>query len=196
MKIMKNVIKNALLVSFLSIGFMMGATEDLDVKVLENQNLKVELNRGEKGDILLLKNTFGKVLFKDSIGKMGAYEKIFNLELVPNGFYYLNLNKKGSLHITSVKKTENGLEIDELSRFVFKPCFEIEKSKVRIFLSNPKQITAVMKVYDSKGVLVGNLKSRDLIIKRTLDFSDVPSGIYNVETIIDGQKFYNELKIG
>ncbi|MFN4764134.1 hypothetical protein ACKGJN_13475 [Gillisia sp. Q332] len=193
---MKNVFKNALLVLFLSIGFMMGAAEDLDVKVLDGQNLKVELNRGEKGDILLLKDTFGKVLFKDSIGKMGAYEKIFNLELVPNGIYYLNLDKKGSLLITSIEKTENGLEIDELSGFVFKPCFEIEKRQVRVFLSNPGQIIAEMKVYDSKGILVGKLKSRELTIKKTLDFYDVPSGIYNVEIIIDGQKFYKALKIG
>lgn len=193
---MKNVFKNALLVLSLSMGFMMEAAEDLDVKVLDNQNLKVALNMGEKGDVLLLKDSFGKVLFKDSIGRMGSYEKIFNLELVPVGIYYLNLDKDNSLLVTTIKKTENGLEINKSSDFIFKPCFEIENRQVRFFLSNPKKMKAEMKVYDSKGILVGNLHSRELVLKRTLDFSNVSSGIYSVEITIDDQKFFTELKIG
>ncbi len=192
---MENVFKKALLVLTLSTGFMMEATEDLDVRVVDNQNLKVELNKGEKGDILLLKDIFGKVLFKDSIGRRVSYKKLFNLELVPNGIYYLNLDKEGSLLVTSIKKTENGLEIDKSSRFVFKPCFEIENRQVKFFLSNPKKMNAKMKVYDSNGVLVGNLSSRELVLKKTLDFSNVPSGIYSVEITIDDQKFFKELKI-
>ncbi|MFO7721240.1 MAG: T9SS type A sorting domain-containing protein [Gillisia sp.] len=193
---MKNVFKNSLLVVFLSIGFMMGAAEDLDVKVVDNQNLKVALNRGEKGDVLLLKDTFGKVLFKDSIGEMVSYKKTFNLELVPEGIYYLNLDKNGSLLVTAIKKTQNGLEIDKSSGFVFKPCFEIENSQVRLFLSNPKKMKAEMKVYDSNGILVGNLHSKELVLQKTLDFSRVPSGTYSVEITIDGQIFFKELKIG
>ncbi|CAM4133194.1 T9SS type A sorting domain-containing protein [Gillisia limnaea] len=192
---MKNEFKNALLVLALCIGFMMEAAEDLDVKVLDNQNLMVAINRSDKGDVLLLKDTFGKVLFKDSIGKMEPYQRTFNFELVPNGIYYLNLDKEGSLLVTTIKKTENGLEIDELSGFVFKPCFEIEKRQVRLFLSNPKKMKAVMKVYDSNGVLVGNLYSRELVIKKTFNFSHVPSGIYRVEIKIDDQKFFKELEI-
>lgn len=192
---MKNVFQNVLLVLSLCIGFMMEAAEDLDVKVLDNQNLKVAINRSDKGDVLLLKDSFGKVLFKESIGKMEPYQRTFNLELVPKGLYYINLDKEGSLHVTTVKKTENGLEIDELSGFVFKPCFKIGKNQVRLLLSNPKKMKAEMKVYDYNGFLVGNLGSREPVLRKTLDFSHVPSGIYKVVITIDNHKFYKELEI-
>lgn len=192
---MKNVFKNAFLVLSLCTGFLMEAAEDLDVRVLDNLNLKVAINSSEVGDILLLKDTYGKVLFTDSIGEMESYQKTFNLELVPNGVYYLNLDKENSLLITTIKKTDNGLEIDELSGFVFKPCFQVEDRLVKLFLSNPKQLKAEMKVYDSNGILVGDVKSNELTVKKTFDFSQVPSGNYKVEIKIDGQKFFKELEI-
>lgn len=193
---MKNVLKNALLVLSLCTGFLMEAAENLDIKVLNGQNLKVELIKGDKGDVLLLKDSFGKVLFRDSVGKTATYQKVFNLELVPSGIYYLNLDKESSLLVTLVKKTENGLEINNLSEFVFKPCFKIENKQVKVLLSNPKELKAEMKVYDSNGTLVGSLNSKDLVVYKTLDFSKVPSGTYTVETKIDGQEFKTKLEIG
>lgn len=192
---MKNVFKNALLVVSLCIGFMMEAAGDLEVKVLDARNVKVALNRTEKGDILLLKDAFGKVLFKDSIGRMESYQRTFNLELVPRGIYHLHLDKENSLLVKTIKKTKNGLEIDDLSGVVFKPCFKIENRRVRFFLSNPKKMNAEMKVYDPYGIPVGNLRSRELVLKKTLDFSQVPSGTYRVEIKIDDQEFFKELKI-
>lgn len=186
---MKNVFKNALLVLSLCTGFLMEAAGDLDVKVVDRLNLKIEINRGDKGDVLLLKDTFGKILFKDNVGKMVSYRKIFNLELVPNGTYYLNLDKEASLLVTMIKKTENGLEIDKLSGFVFKPCFEIENKQVRMFLMNPKKMKAEMNVYDFNGILVGNLHSREMVVKKTLDFSSVPSGIIPLRSQLTVRNF-------
>ena len=77
---MKNAVKFSLLVILLHTGFMMEAAEDLDIKVLDSQNLMVELNSGSKGNVLLLKDKFGKVLFKDSITTNSTYQKTFNLE--------------------------------------------------------------------------------------------------------------------
>lgn len=192
---MKNVFKIALLVLSLCTGFLMEAAENLDVKVLGNLNLKVAINSSEKGDVLLLKDTFGKVLFKDNIARMERYQRTFNFELVPKGMYYLNLDKENSLLITTIKKTDDGLEIDELSGFVFKPCFQVEDRLVKLFLSNPKELNAEIKVYDSNGILVGGVKSKKLTVKKTFDFSSVPSGNYRVEIKIDGQKFFKKLEI-
>lgn len=192
---MKNVFKNALLILSLSTGYWMEAAEDLNVKVLDSQNVKVELKNGDKGDVLLLKDIYGNVLYQDSLNLVNSYEKTFNLELVPKGIYYLSLDQKGSLLVTTIRKTEKGLEVDGFSDFTFKPCFETKSKEVRMFLNNPGELKTTLKVYDPFGILVGKMESKELVVKRTLDFSQVPSGNYIVEVEIDDQKFTNELEI-
>ncbi len=186
---MKNVFKVTLLVILLNTGFMMEAAEDLDIKVLDSQNLMVELNSGSQGNVLLIKDKFGKVLFRDSITSSSTYHKTFNLELVPNGIYYLNLDNESRIQTTAIAKTNSGLEIEKESRFVFKPSFKIKDKQIRVLLTNPEQKKTFLNIYDSSGILVGNLYSKELVLKKTLDFSNVPSGKYRIEIEINGQNF-------
>ena len=192
---MKNAVKFSLLVILLHTGFMMEAAEDLDIKVLDSQNLMVELNSGSKGNVLLLKDKFGKVLFKDSITTNSTYQKTFNLELVPNGIYYLNLDNESRIQSTVIAKTNYGLEIEKESGFVFKPLFKIKDKQVRLLLSNPEQRKTFLKVYDSSGILVGNLSSKEVELRKTLDFSHVPSGKYKIVIEINGQNFTKEVNL-
>jgi hypothetical protein len=192
---MKNAVKISLLVLLLNTGFMMEAAEDLDIKVLDSQNLMVELNSGSQGNVLLIKDKFGKVLFRDSITTNLAYQKTFNLELVPNGIYYLNLDNESRIQITAIAKTNSGLDIEKESGLVFKPLFKIEDKHVRLLLSNPEQKKTSLKVYDAHGILVGNLKSKEVVLKKTLDFSNVPSGKYWIEIQSNGQNFTKEVNL-
>jgi hypothetical protein len=192
---MKNVFKVTLLVILLNTGFKMEAAEDLDIKVLDSQNLMVELNSGSKGNVLLLKDKFGKVLFRDSITTNSFYNKTFNLELVPNGIYYLNLDNESRIQTTIIAKTNSGLEIEKESGFVFKPLYKIEDKLVRILFTNSEQKKTFLKVYDSSGILIGNLTSKEVVLKKTLDFSNVPSGKYRIEIGINGQNFTKEVNL-
>jgi len=110
---MKNALKISLLVLLLNTGSMMQAAEDLDIKVLDSQNLRVELNGGSQGNILLIKDKFGKVLFRDSITTNLTYQKTFNMELVPNGIYYMNLDNESRIQTTVIVKTNSGLDIEK-----------------------------------------------------------------------------------
>lgn len=190
---MKNAVKISLLVILLNTGFMMEAAEDLGIKVLDSQNLMVELNSGSKGNVLLLKDKFGKVLFRDSITTNATYQKTFNLELVPNGIYYLNLDNEYRIQTTVIAKANSGLEIEKESGFIFKPSFKIKDKQVRVLLTNPEQKKTFLKVYDSSGILVGNLTSKESVLKKTIDFSNVPSGKYRIEIGINGQNFKKEV---
>jgi sRNA-binding regulator protein Hfq len=192
---MKNAVKISLLVILLNTGFMMEAAEDLGIKVLDSQNLMVELNSGSQGNVLLLKDKFGKVLFKDSITTNSTYHKTFNLELVPNGIYYLNLDNESRIQTTVIAKTNYGLEIEKESGFVFKPIFKIKDKQVRVLLTNPEQKKTFLKVYDSYGILVGNLNSKEAVLRKTIDFSNVPSGKYRIEIGINGQNFTKEVNL-
>lgn len=192
---MKNAIKFSLLVILLNTGYTMEAAEGLDIKVLDGQNIIVELNGGSKGNILLLKDEFGMVLFKDSITTNSSYRKAFNLELVPNGIYYLNLDNRSGIQTSVISKTNYGLEIEKEFGLVFKPFFKIINKQVRVLLTNPEESETFLNVYDSSGILVGNIKSKEMMIKKTLDFSNVPSGKYRIEIEINGQKFTEEVNL-
>jgi hypothetical protein len=192
---MKNVINLSLLVILLSTGFVMEAAEDLGIKVLDNQNLMVDINIGSQGNVLFLKDEYGKVLFKDSITTNLSYQKTFNLELVPNGIYYLNLANDKRIQTTTIAKNNFGLEIEKDRRFVFKPLFEIKDKKVRLLLSNPAENKTFLKVLDEDGILIGELNSKDIVLKKTLDFSKVPSGKYSIEIESNGQFFTKKVNL-
>jgi hypothetical protein len=190
---MKNALKISLLVLLLNTGSMMQAAEDLDIKVLDSQNLRVELNGGSQGNILLIKDKFGKVLFRDNITTNLSYQKTFNMELVPNGIYYMNLDNESRIQTTVIVKTDSGLDIEKESSFVSKPSFEIKDKQIRVLWTNSLEKKTVMNIYDSSGILVANLDSKELVLKRTLDFSNVPSGKYRIEIEVDGQNFTKEV---
>jgi len=192
---MKNALKISLLVILLNTGFMMEAAEDLGIKVLDSQNLMVELNSGSKGNVLLLKDKFGKVLFRDSITTNLSYQKTFNMELVPNGIYYMNLDNEYRTQTTVIVKTNSGLDIEKESSFVSKPSFKIKDKQIRVLLTNPEQRKTFLKVYDSSGILVGNLTGKEVVLKKTLDFSNVPSGKYRIEIGTNGQNFTKEVNL-
>lgn len=191
---MKNVVKFFLVAMLLNTG-VMEASENLDIKVLDSQNLLVELNSGSTEDVLLIKDKFGKVLFKDIIPTNSTYQKTFNLELVPNGIYHLNLDNESRIQTTVIVKTNSGLEIEKKSEFVFKPWFKIKDKLVRVQLTNPEQTKTFLNVYDSSGILVGNLNSKEVVLKKTLDFSKVPSGKYRIVIDSNGQKFTKEVNL-
>jgi hypothetical protein len=190
---MKNALKISLLVLLLNTGSMMQAAEDLDIKVLDSQNLRVELNGGSQGNILLIKDKFGKVLFRDSITTNLTYQKTFNMELVPNGIYYMNLDNESRIQTTVIVKTNSGLDIEKESSFVSKPRFEIKDKQIRVLWTNSLEKKTVMNIYDSSGILVANLDSKELVLKKTLDFSNVPSGKYRIEIEVNGQNFTKEV---
>jgi hypothetical protein len=173
----------------------MEAAEDFDIKVLDSQNLMVELKSGSKGDVLLLKDQFGKVLFKDVITSNSTYQKTFNLHLVPNGIYYLKLDNESIIQTTVIAKSNSGLEIEKGSEIVLKPIFKIKDKQVRVLLSNPEQYKSFLKVYDASGILMANLNSKDVEFKKILDFSNVPSGKYRIEIEINGQNFTKEVNL-
>jgi len=66
---------------------------------------------------------------------------------------------------------------------------------VRILFANFEQNKTFLKVYDSSGILIGNLNSKEVVLKKTLDFSNVPSGKYRIEIGINGQNFTKEVNL-
>lgn len=190
---MKNVLNLAVLLLMVS---EVKAADGFDVKVSNDRTLIVQLEKGEKGAILSFLGKDGEVLFKDSLLLNDVYRKTFNLEVIPNGVYYLSLEKENSILTTEVTKTSAGLELTgKSSKIIFKPRFKVEKDLVRVFLTNPAKTEASFKVYDRGGTLLDTVLYKDLVVSKTFDFSKLPNGMYYITVKVDGRSFYKEIEI-
>lgn len=194
---MKNVFKFLVVVVLLLANVEVKAADGFDVKLSNNQILTVELAEGEKGAILFFQDKKGEILFKDNHLLNDNYKKTFNLEVIPNGVYFLILEKENSIQTTEVTKTVSGIELTgNSSKTIFKPQFKVEKNLVKIFLTNPAMKEASFEVYDKKGFLVNTITYDDLVVNKTFDFSKVPAGKYTITVKVEGRSFTKEVNVG
>ena len=52
-----------------------------------------------------------------------------------------------------------------------------------------------MKVYDGEGHLIMDIKEKDLVFKKTLDFTDVPTGQYSINIKNKDKSYFENLNI-
>lgn len=190
---MKKVINIILVTVGLTFGNAAYAAGELDLMIKENKTLVVNLDDVERGDLLFLTNKAGEILFKDSILLDEPYSKSLNMEIVPRGTYYLNLEKEDHIQTSVIEKTEQGIVIrDDFRRTFFKPCFKEEGRQVIVFLTNPGESLTRLEVKDAQGTLVANERDSKYNFIRVLDFSEVPSGDYTI-SIHNGDKLYERV---
>ncbi len=194
---MKKTIKNLLFVLMMLLAGFVNAADNLDLKVNDQQNLIVELEEIEDGTILSLMDTEGEILFKNRFFEERSYKKVLDLASLPEGVYMLKLDKKYSLSTSIIHKKGEEIIIDKNAyEFVFKPSFEVSGDEVAFFLANPASKKVIVEILDKDGKLVGSTTSREYVIKRILDFSNVNSGEYFVKVKIGKEKFTQKLNVG
>lgn len=190
---MKKVINVIFLLAGLTVGNAIYAAGEVDLMIKENKTLIINLNDVEKGDLLSFTNKAGEILFKDSLLPNGSYSKSLNLEIVPRGIYYLNLEKGDHIQISVIEKTEGGIVIkDDFRRTLFKPCFKEEGKLVTVFLTSPRKAVTLLEVRDAQGTLVANERDSKYNFTRTLDFSEMPSGDYTI-SVRNGDRIYERV---
>ncbi len=185
-----------MLVILFTTSLRLGAAENFEVRISENQLLLVEFENVEPGSILSFQDISGEILFRDSLLPNEPYRKTLNLELVPEGVYHLNLNMENSITTTMITKGKNGLEITgENSKTIFQPLYKIEGKTVKIFLTNPEMKKANFSIYDSREALVTTISFSDQTIRKTLDFSRIPAGEYTINVQLENRYFDRKIRI-
>ncbi len=193
---MKNVFRLALLV-FLLISGGAKAADELDVKVTEKKTITIELDNLTTGAVLLLQGKNGEILFRDSVQAQRSYKRTLDLEVIPNGEYLVSLERENSVLTKKVVKSIGGVELNgDASQIIFKPCFKVMEREVQVFLTNPGKKTSYFHVYDSIGDLVTTVTNRGSVIRKSLDFSQVPAGEYTIKVRVGERTFTKSVKMG
>ena len=194
---MKKTFRNLLVVLFFVVTFKTSANDGLDLKVNNEQGLIIEVQSNHQGAELILKDEQGEIVFKDFVSHKDNYTKILDFKNLPQGDYTFILDKQFSISTSVIKKKEENIEIDpESFNLIFKPLYRNDKGRVLLYLANPEENKVEIKIFDKFGVLVGEIKCKDVVVKRTLDFSEVPAGIYTVKIKTKTSNFSNTLVVG
>lgn len=193
---MKNVFKLSLLVLLLVTG-RAKAADELEVKVTEKRTLTIELDNITIAAVLQLQGRKGEILFRDSLQSQGYYQRTFDLEVIPNGVYLVSLENENRVLTREVVKSIHGVELSgNPSETIFKPCFKVLESQVHVFLTNPGKKIAYFDVYDERGDLVTTITNRGSVIRKKLDFSQVPGGEYIIKVRVGEHTFSKNVKLG
>ncbi len=194
---MKKAFRKLIVALVFTAGFVANASDGLDLKVNEKQNLIVEVQGIEQGAILSILGENEEIVFKDRLSNNNSYSKIFDFNSLADGTYTIVLDKEFSISTSTISKTGKILSVDTNAyRFDFKPLYRISEDVVSIYLANPDENKVEIEIFDKFGESVGKVKATDLVVKRKLDFSDAPSGSYTVKIKTKTNTFSKPINVG
>ncbi|MDT0685615.1 hypothetical protein [Autumnicola psychrophila] len=193
---MKNVIRLSVVTFLLCMSLQVSAAEGLAVKVSE-ESIVVEVGNSVKGATLTLKDIHGAILFKDGLMDGKSYNRDLSFEDVPEGIYYLHFEDDFHIYTKKITKSKEGLFIEaKASGIVFKPLFRVDDRKVKFSLPNPEGSHTEVRIYDASGELMLTMVSKDTFVAKTLDFSKVSAGEYEIEVETKNNTFRKVMKLG
>jgi hypothetical protein len=193
---MKNVIKNT------KKGIMMVALLATVLGFANNSNSLIKrdarktalvLENVKEGNLLVIKDNYGIILYKESIKVNGIYKKGFDLTALPDGDYAFELEKDFEIKTIPFKVESNTVSFNkEDEATYFKPFITQEKDLVFLTKLNLSKALTKINVY---AVYDGNLKLRH---SETIENTKViekafklEKGIYKIE-IHSGNKEYTK----
>lgn len=194
---MKKTIKNLTIVLLLLVSFNSIANDGIDLKVGDEQNLFVSLPKMEDGALLSLLDENEEIIYKDRILEENGVTRKFDFNGLPDGKYTVKLDREFHISTSVIIKGNNKLTLDKSSyALVFKPLYRYKEDQVSVYLANPEENRVEIKIFDKFGVPVGVVKCNDLVIKKKLDFSEVPPGNYTVQIKTKTNNFTKTLVVG
>ncbi len=111
---MKNLIKKSIVLVVLFTTLLVNANEISSLRNLKDEKTTMlTLLNVKKGNQLIMKDAFGKVLYRQSISNSGEFVKGFDLTSLPNGKYYFLLKGDLQKKIIPFRINKNKLEYNQ-----------------------------------------------------------------------------------
>ncbi len=111
---MKNLIKKSIVLVVLFTTLLVNANEISSLRNLKDEKTTMlTLLNVKKGNQLIMKDAFGKVLYRQSISNSGEFVKGFDLTSLPNGKYYFLLKGDLQKKIIPFRIIKNKLEYNQ-----------------------------------------------------------------------------------
>jgi len=148
---MKNTIvktkKGILMVALLAtvIGF---ASEAKTLVKIASKKTALILNNVKKGNQISIKDNNGLVLYKELVETTGTYKKGFDLNQLPDGDYFFEVEKDLEIKTIPFMVNSNGIIFNEKKEAtIFKPFIKIKNGLALVTKLSPNRETVMISVF-------------------------------------------------
>ena len=155
----------------------------------------------KKGHQLVIKDANLLVVYKESIKKDGDYARGFDLTALPDGDYYVELNKDVQIVINPFTVASGIVTFDkEKETVIYKPSVRLEDNYLFVSRLSLDVQPLAMKIYYSKSAyndreLIFSEEIEDTkIVKRIFELSKEKKGKYTVVFETQGRTFTEKIK--
>ena len=171
-------------------------------KKFKIENTTLSINYVKQGQQLVIKDSNGLVLYKESIDKSGMYKKGFDLTALPNGQYYFELDKDLEIQVIPFKVQMNKVEFlkDKETKF-FKPVIRFKDDKILLSRLSFDQKPLEVKIYYDNGdygdyaLLHTEKFDSQKVIERVYQLDKHKKGSYKVIVKTEGREFEETVTI-
>ena len=172
--------------------------------VKEGDKTIITLDNVKVGQELLIKDIDGAVIYTESIAVSGSFTKEFDLATLPDGLYFIELNKEIEIKIIPFTVYSYSAELlKEKETTIFKPVVRLKDNFVFIAkLSLSKEPVEIKLYYDSNAthsgmyeLLFSEIIENTTTIHRVYKLDKYEKGNYKVVFKSEGRTFIEKVKL-
>ncbi|WP_055436415.1 hypothetical protein [Lacinutrix algicola] len=192
---MKTLMKNTLVLAMIFATLISNATELTSLNNEEDGKTTLVLENVSQGDMLLVKDAYGIILYREAILENGKYNKSFDLTTLPNGSYIFELDKKADIRVYPFTVNSKTVTFDKESlKVIYKPRIKTEDQMITVNTYNPTKSNYSINIYydtenDSYEKIYSETVNDTSIIAKKYTLLKDRTGDYKIEITVNDRTF-------
>ncbi|HMC00838.1 MAG TPA: hypothetical protein VKN14_07370 [Flavobacteriaceae bacterium] len=198
---MKKVIKKSILLVIMFATMLSNANESKFIaSKKELKKTSLTLKHVKEGQQLVIKDSNGLTLYKESIKESGTYYKGFDLTALPDGKYYFELDKDVEIQTIPFQVKSNSVTFEKEEEVsVFKPIIRVKGNRVLVSKLSLELKPMEIKFYelnsDGSHLLHSETIENTKIIERIYRISEKYKSTYKLIIKSEGREFVEYINI-
>lgn len=180
---MKNVFKRITMLLMLLLTVVVSAKpmfDDVIVSTLKSKTINLQLSNFDGNVDVLIKDIQGVLLYEEEF-KGAKLSKSFNLDLLPDGSYTIELSSETRINTIPLKIENSTVKVLEGSEvIIYKPVVRIKDDLVYISKLSMLDEKISMELYEKDAILYKSTPESSITFGKVLDISNLPKGEYTL----------------
>ena len=146
---------------------------------------------------IILTDIDGQVLLSQDTEGKSSFAKVFNLNELPSGDYFISVRTSLRETVQPIVLTETDVRVNpDRKREFYSPVIRVEKEHVDVSLFNGRIANVTVKILSngSEPVFEENLENV-LVVEKRYKLDKLPWGRYTIEVITESDTFHKDFDI-
>lgn len=192
MKTMKT-IKNVITVCVILFGIQTLTASNVKIRTNGNTSVVIEATKNTEDENIKIFDNHGHVLFYETI-KNERYLKVFSMENLPSGKYFIEFENENKINTAVVQKTIDGqLITSDVLKISFKPIVKQNGDVLSVGFTNPNLESVEISIRDLDGYEVVELDNlNEFFVRKSFNTKKLPKGEYTIN-VRSGKESYTQI---